>query len=492
MTGDERWAGASQAILIATSVHQDESLPDLPAAANSLMGLRSVLTDPYLCGWPAYGVSVLHNEGDSRVVAQRIRQAARETTGVLLLYFAGHGLLTPEGELCLALADTVADDPDLTGLEYSRIRNALRGSPAAVKIAILDCCYAGTVIETESLSAHASLVADQSDVRGVYTLTASDLAAHVVPFDEQPDACTSFTGELLHLIRSGIPGEADPLTLGVLYAHLRHRLGTLGLPDPNQRGTDNAHAFPFTRNAAHSRNGAAAPPAGSDGAATRHAGRSWSDGARSPMPSARPRGGGGTGPPGGSAPFAGRVSKGRTFAPSLGLGWLWWLASLLPLALGGVCLKIIIDSALSLLASSAPALLLYILVLVCMIGCVYSFRLYVHFVARGTQRMKQRHARLLIVTAAGIEVRVRDQRWYYRWNDVARITERRRNFRSYLCLDPKPSAVLPSAQRSDDLSPWYDPRRGEVLLTPLSGYRAGRWEITQEIARCAGTKWAGQ
>ncbi|MEV4889605.1 caspase family protein [Nonomuraea sp. NPDC055795] len=305
MTTDPHWAATSQALLIGTSVHQDDNLPNLPAAANSVTSLRSVLTDPRLCGWPAANVGVLHNESDSRYVAQRIRQSAKETTGVLLLYFVGHGMLTADGELCLALADTTANDPDLTGLEYSRIRGALRDSPAAVKIAILDCCYSGTVIQTETLSEPAGLIADQSDVRGVYTLTASDLTAHVARFDDQLEVCTSFTGELLHLIRNGIPGEPERLTLGVLYGHLRHRLRAQGLPDPNQRGTDNAHSFAFTRNAA-SANGA---------------GQTFVTQPADRRPQSTP---------------AVRVSQGRTFAPSRGWGWLWWwLLSLVPLAVSG-------------------------------------------------------------------------------------------------------------------------------------------------------------
>jgi hypothetical protein len=180
--------------------------------------------------------------------ARTIRRLAQNTTDVLLLYYVGHGTLTATGELCLILSDTDTEAADLTSLEYSRIRAAFRDSPARVKAAILDCCYAGRAIET--LSDEAALLADHTDVRGVYTLTASDLAAHVPPPDEQATACTSFTGQLLDILRTGIPGQDDPLTLGILYLHLRRRLRDLGLPDPNQRGTDTAHNFAFSRNVA--------------------------------------------------------------------------------------------------------------------------------------------------------------------------------------------------------------------------------------------------
>ncbi|MBB5778721.1 hypothetical protein HD596_005477 [Nonomuraea jabiensis] len=230
------------------SVYRDERFPAVPAASNSLRAMEAVLTDQRLCGWPADRVTVLANPSDNRQVATTIRRLAQETGDVLLFYYVGHGTLTPTGELCLILSDTDADAADLTSLEYARLRAAFRDSPARVKAAILDCCYSGRAIET--LADEAALLADYTDVRGVYTLTASDLAAHVPPPDEQATACTSFTEQLLDLIRSGIPGQGDPLTLGTLYTHLRRRLRALGLPDPNQRGTDTAHSFAFTRNAA--------------------------------------------------------------------------------------------------------------------------------------------------------------------------------------------------------------------------------------------------
>ena len=89
-------------------------------------------------------------------------------------------------------------------------------------------------------------------LEGVYTLTATtrNRTAHVPPPDQQDTACTSFTGELRDLIRSGIPGKPPLLTFSDIYPALRQRLLAKGLPAPSQRGTDTAHQFPFTANAA--------------------------------------------------------------------------------------------------------------------------------------------------------------------------------------------------------------------------------------------------
>jgi glycine betaine/choline ABC-type transport system substrate-binding protein len=232
----------SRALLIGTSEYQDERFPALPAADNSLEGMRQILTNPELCGWPASRVKQLSNESDNRQLVIKLRKWARETTGVFLLYFVGHGTPGEKGP-CLTLTDTHEEHPDATGLEYSRVRKALLDSPARVKIVILDCCYAGRAVPPVQ-----SGQALFTDISGTFVLAAADHAAHVP--ENQELACTSFTGELLDLLRKGITDGPEELTLEDIYRHLRARLSEIDLPDPNCGGTDTAGAFRFARNAA--------------------------------------------------------------------------------------------------------------------------------------------------------------------------------------------------------------------------------------------------
>lgn len=166
---------------------------------------------------------------------------------MLLIYFVGHGVLSDRGELCLAIKSTEFSDPDVTGVEYQRVRDVLVHSPAQMKVTILDCCYSGRAIEALS---SAQAIADSTFTQGAYTLTASDQAAHVPPLAAQLTGLTSFTDEFVKLIRAGVPGGPQNLALHEIYIHLLLRLKARGLPSPNQRGTDTADRFIFTRNAA--------------------------------------------------------------------------------------------------------------------------------------------------------------------------------------------------------------------------------------------------
>ena len=160
----------SRAILLGTSVYRDRRFPNVPAAEKSLRGMLSALADPRLGGWPPRRIEYWPNRTGAQAVTRRIREVASSTKGVLIFYFVGHGTVASRsGELCLILQDTKKDHPDLFGLEFSLVRDALTASPASTKIVILDCCFSGRAIGNR-LSA--GDLAELSDTDGAYTLSA--------------------------------------------------------------------------------------------------------------------------------------------------------------------------------------------------------------------------------------------------------------------------------------------------------------------------------
>ncbi|MFD0636390.1 hypothetical protein ACFQ9X_37285 [Catenulispora yoronensis] len=214
-------------------------------------------------GWRTEQVTVLGN-GISVVEAVKCLHArAKEAKDAFLLYYVGHGVIsgTKRHELCLTLSGTDYEHPEISAIAYSHIREVFADCAARVKISILDCCFSGRAIEALSSGS----LNDLAVAQGVYTLSASDgyQTAHVPQVAAQPDVCTSFTAQLADLLRTGIEGGADVLTLGAIYPVLRARLLDRGLPQPNSRATDTAEQFPFAHNA---RAVAAPPPVASQAA----------------------------------------------------------------------------------------------------------------------------------------------------------------------------------------------------------------------------------
>ncbi|MFD4763981.1 caspase domain-containing protein [Streptomyces sp. NPDC058439] len=251
----------SHAILIGVSEYSDTQFPRIPAARNNLDAILHVLTNPLLCAWPGR-ITTIPDPTSRDALSVTIAEIAERTTGVLLVYYAGHGTLSPRGDLCLTVGTTRFDRPALTGVPWDDVAGALRTSLARTRIAILDCCFAGQAIEALATTRTDATVADIAHVEGVYTLTATtrNHTAHVPPLEQQAHARTSFTGQLVDLITEGIPHGPETLTLGAIYPVLRHRLATKALPLPNQRGTDLADRFVLTRNAWCRGTGLSTPP----------------------------------------------------------------------------------------------------------------------------------------------------------------------------------------------------------------------------------------
>ncbi|HEX3779716.1 MAG TPA: hypothetical protein VHX38_08600 [Pseudonocardiaceae bacterium] len=247
MSGEPVIPPGSRAVLIGVPHYQDNRYRSYAAVGNSVDGMYRLLVESGLCGWRREQVEKITNPTNAGRLMGWLRQLAAETTGGLLLYFVGHGQPSEHtGELCLAIADTDYANPDSTGLEYTKIKRMLHGgTPATTRIAILDCCYSGTVVGLGPDD-----LAGQSNWAGAYTLTAADGDERAqVPPDDQGDPRTAFTGELLDLLTLGIPGCPPDLTLGAIFPRLRQRLAAKGLPRPNQRSDDSAAAF--ARNAVH-------------------------------------------------------------------------------------------------------------------------------------------------------------------------------------------------------------------------------------------------
>nr|WP_084143502.1 ATP-dependent Clp protease proteolytic subunit [Amycolatopsis taiwanensis] len=239
----------SRAILIGTGSYQDARLPDLPSVANNLTDLKAVLTDPDTGVFDAEHCTLVEDPTDDRRVAMLLADIATAADDVLLVYYAGHGVIgARQHELYLGLTTTDLDRPQYSALPFAWVRDELLDSRASTKVLILDCCFSGRAID-DFMADHESLVLGQVDVSGTYTLTST--SANTPALAPPGARYTAFSGELLALLRDGITAGPAELDLHLLYQQLRHRMAAKGWPIPKQRGTDNVHDLALGRNPAH-------------------------------------------------------------------------------------------------------------------------------------------------------------------------------------------------------------------------------------------------
>ena len=126
----------SAAILAGVSAYEYAELPPIRAARNSLQAMRAMLADPELCGWPRGQLRVIANPLSAGELKAEIAEVAAATTGVLLLYYVGHGVLSAGGELCLSVTATHPDRPETSGLPWRALAGTvveLQGSRAVAQ-----------------------------------------------------------------------------------------------------------------------------------------------------------------------------------------------------------------------------------------------------------------------------------------------------------------------------------------------------------------------
>src|SRR5262249_32451575 len=96
-----------------------------------------------------------------------------------------------------------------------------------------------------------------SDVRGSYVMTAA--AKDRASLALEGERLTAFTGELVNVLRAGIPDGPDMLGLNALFEHVRAELVARRRPEPKNQDQNGVGNLPFVPNRALA--GTLQPPA---------------------------------------------------------------------------------------------------------------------------------------------------------------------------------------------------------------------------------------
>jgi hypothetical protein len=246
----------SYAVLIGSSRYASAGLSDLPAVAGNLAGLASVLTDPALGGFPRDRCIVVPDPASAGAAGRTLREYAARAEDTLLVYWAGHGWPGPGDEFHLGMTGE-ADGMPPGALAVGLVREAMLRSPAAHRILILDCCFSGRVVPVTGVT---WALLGQAATEGADVLVSAPPSP--VYFSRPKETYTAFTGALIAVMRNGIPGGPELLTLGTIYGQLLYALASRGLPRPQQSGTGTATQLALARNPAFHRQQEARPDAG--------------------------------------------------------------------------------------------------------------------------------------------------------------------------------------------------------------------------------------
>lgn len=233
----------SRVLLVAVAEYAE--LDPIPAVENNVLRLKELLTDPELWGLPAANCITIIGDDDPRTVPRKIRDAARAAEDLLLVYYAGHGLVPMDtDQFCLALPSSTKDFTD-TALRYSDVRAAVNSArPTTAKAVILDCCYAARAVKG-GMGAPPSLH-ERARIEGACTLTACDETTRALA--PPGDAYTAFTGELINALGIGVNDGPEFLDFGTIYHYLLVELEAKSRPRPQLFSKGSPHELCLVRN----------------------------------------------------------------------------------------------------------------------------------------------------------------------------------------------------------------------------------------------------
>ncbi|MGY1868208.1 MULTISPECIES: caspase family protein [Nocardia] len=238
----------SRAVLIGTSNYDDVALPGLPAVARNVPDLADILTSDHGFGLPARNCESIVDATDTRDVLSAVLSAADEAEDLLLVYYAGHGLLDPRHRLFLSLTNSPRTlDKFWLAIDIDDIRNIMTKSPARNRVLILDCCFSGRAFEAMGSGAAESVIATM-DVSGTYTLTST--SENQIAHAPEGEQYTAFTGALIDLLDNGAPDGPEYLTLDTIYEHMRRALVERRASEPKRKCVDSTGELALMRNRA--------------------------------------------------------------------------------------------------------------------------------------------------------------------------------------------------------------------------------------------------
>jgi hypothetical protein len=235
----------TQVILIGTKSYEDINLPELPAVENNLIELKNVFSDNTIIGIPESNIHIIFDEVYASNIGKKLSEISKNTQDTLLVYYAGHGKLNDEGELCLTVKGTDCNALDISSLPFKVLKNMIQKSPAQKKILIIDSCFSGRAIDfmSDTLSLFQTTL-----LEGTYLITSVTGNRLAKAYDTE-NQFTGFTSVLIKTLKNGIKIPKKFLTLKDIYKSIKSDNTIFN--EPQKASSNSIDDFVFAANSSY-------------------------------------------------------------------------------------------------------------------------------------------------------------------------------------------------------------------------------------------------
>ncbi|WP_238013097.1 caspase family protein [Dactylosporangium sp. AC04546] len=245
----------SRAVLVGSGAYTE--LEPLPAVPANLRALQGLLTDPRVWGLPPEHCRVVEDPASTDAIRDALHDACRDASDALVFYYAGHGVVEADGLDLYLTTPRTSLEPIHAAVRYDDVRRLIASARCASKVVLLDCCYSGLALA--GAMGDATQIVDRVSIDASYVMTATaETRLALAPPGER---FTAFTGELVDVLRNGLPNAAELLEMGGIYWQLVRSLTDKQRPTPQARARNLGHAIAFARNLGRVADGAVPPAA---------------------------------------------------------------------------------------------------------------------------------------------------------------------------------------------------------------------------------------
>ncbi|MFJ6143800.1 caspase family protein [Streptomyces anulatus] len=127
-------------------IHDYERLPGLAGVAENVPALLKQLTDPEVEALGREDCDHLSADSTRSEFFEAVSAAADEASDLLLIYFAGHGHYSRDGQDLLLATKKSSPRHGYHSIEYRELKAIVEASRARHKVVVIDCCYSGLAV----------------------------------------------------------------------------------------------------------------------------------------------------------------------------------------------------------------------------------------------------------------------------------------------------------------------------------------------------------
>lgn len=249
-------------LLLGASEFKDDSIHDIPNVKANIRELRKILRNPDIIGIQNIVDALDLTKQNTLKRLSSVLDNANRIDKTLIVYYAGHGIMSPENgyKVYLATKDIDNKNPDIDGIGLDYLAGKIKNCFAGRKILILDACHSGQIVGLMSnvhnlYSTNLDKVLSASnnqDVQGVYVLaSAGENEVSLYPVDK-PNEPTFFTGKFIDILQNGLNTAHEFISMDEIFKELYHHARLNKFPEPIKRSHDLSGDFKIALNKQYS------------------------------------------------------------------------------------------------------------------------------------------------------------------------------------------------------------------------------------------------